>query len=187
MRDGGDKPSCGPISSSAATQLSNSCSNPRRRSPLSSCRRLSAIMPRTVVGAKSAGDGRLTRNLSSWSRGTLREEGMKTYSSIHTCSDPGDRGWAATCAKRIRAEARRAASSLTSSVFAATEVMAALLSEPPNVMRLSCGAKLESSQMEFYNRRRAPPASCACYAARLDLNKPDAANGAAHHLVNRDT
>ena len=31
----------------------------------------------------------------------------------------------------------------------------------PNGMRLSCGAGLEYSQMKFYHRRRAPPASSA--------------------------
>src|SRR5437867_4935452 len=33
---------------------------------------------------------------------------------------------------------------------------------PPNGVRLSCGAELEESQMEFYRRRRAPSASGAC-------------------------
>jgi hypothetical protein len=32
----------------------------------------------------------------------------------------------------------------------------------PNESRLSCGAKLERSQTQFYHRRRAPSASGAC-------------------------
>jgi len=34
--------------------------------------------------------------------------------------------------------------------------------QPPNGMRLSCGATLEGSQTQFYHRRRAPAASGAC-------------------------
>src|SRR2546421_9768651 len=35
-------------------------------------------------------------------------------------------------------------------------------SAPPNGSRLSCGAQVGSSQMEFYLDRRAPPAPSAC-------------------------
>ncbi len=61
---------------------------------------------------------------------------------------------------------------MTQSLFIARDGVAQTMDRPPNESRLSCGAKLKCSQMEFYYAviqevhqmlwGRAPPASSAC-------------------------